>query len=274
MFLGVVLQVKPEVVGEGVFVLHSLFLVVEESFLRPTASTGSLPSVRCRMSLSVCCALRRQRQRIEIECDRFAEADDEDALAVLRDEVRAVYDAVVDVVAKVVGQGAADDVEGAAFVVRDEVLDVLQQKGARAFRFDDARHVEEQRALRFAGETVRFAQRIFLGHSGNRKWLAGKSSQQHVVVGYVGGINLGDVSGNGMPVAEIFGIGFLRVAVPFAGVYAARRLCSNALRIPPMPANRSMKSNAPAGFSSRTAAVAARRAQGRRAGWFAALPND
>ena len=166
-------------------------------------------------------ALRRERQRIEIEGDRLAEADDEDALAVLRDKVRAVYDAAVDVVAEVVGQGAADDVEGAAFVVRDEVFDVFQQKGARAFCFDNARHVEEQRALCFAGETVRLAQRIFLRYSGYREGLAGKSCQQYVVVGNVGGLHLGDVPGDGVPVAKVFGVGFLRVAVPFAGVYAA-----------------------------------------------------
>lgn len=217
---GVVLQIQPEVVGEGVFVLHFLFLVVEESSFVPLqdrfAAVGTVQDVfECVRTLGW------QRQRVEIECDRLAEADDENAFAVLRNEVRAIYDAAMDVVAEVVGQGTADNVEGAAFVVRDEVLDVLQQEGARALCLDDARHVEEQRALCFAGEAVLLAQRIFLRHAGNRKGLAGKPGQQHVVVGNVGSIYLGDVSGDGMPVAEIFGVGFLRVAVPFAGVHAA-----------------------------------------------------
>lgn len=220
VLLGVVLQVQPEVVGEGVFVLHFLFLVVEKSSFVPLqdrfAAVGTVQDVfECVRTLGW------QRQRVEIECDRLAETDDEDALAVLRYEVRAVYNAIVDVVAEVFGQGAADDIKGAAFVVRDEILDVLQQESARTFCLDDARHVEEQRALCFAGEAVFLAQRIFFRHSSNRKGLAGKPSQQHVVVGNVGGIYLGDVSGDGMSVAEIFGVGFLRVAVPFAGVYAA-----------------------------------------------------
>lgn len=37
------------------------------------------------------------------------------------------------------------------------------------------------------------------------------------MVGYVGGLNLCDVAIDGVAVAEILGVGFLRVAIPFAG---------------------------------------------------------
>ena len=83
-------------------------------------------------------AFRPAEARHQVEASRLAKADDENALAVLRHEVGAVDDAGMDVVAEVFDQRAADDVEGAALVVRDEVLDVFQQEGARPLGLDDA----------------------------------------------------------------------------------------------------------------------------------------
>ena len=56
-------------------------------------------------------------------------------------------------VAQLVLQGIEDDFEGAAPVVRGQILHVLQQERRRTFRRDDARHVEEQRALRLVPES-------------------------------------------------------------------------------------------------------------------------
>ena len=114
MLLGVVLQIASEIVGESVFVLHFLFLVIEKPAFVPRqfgfAAVGAVQDV-----LEFVLAFWRQGQRVEIECDGFTRADDENAFAVLRDEVCAVYDTIVNVVAKVFRKGAADDRKGAAF---------------------------------------------------------------------------------------------------------------------------------------------------------------
>lgn len=73
-----------------------------------------------------------------------------------------VYHAVMDVITQVMCQGPANDVKGSPLVVRDKVLDVLQQKGTWPLLLDDAGDIEEQGALRFASEAMCFAERIFL----------------------------------------------------------------------------------------------------------------
>ena len=87
-------------------------------------------------------------------------------------EVGAVDDAWMDVVAQIVG-GALDNVEGAPLVVRQEILDVLQQKSAWLLGFNEAANVEEERALRFVDKVVGAAECVFLGNTGNRERLAG-----------------------------------------------------------------------------------------------------
>ena len=170
--------------------------------------------------LELALVLGWQGQGIKIECNRFAEADDEDAFAMLRDEVCAVNDAPMNVVTQLLGQCAADNFKGAALVMRLQVLYIFQQEGARALGRDDARHVEEQRPLGFTGEAVCFAKRIFLRDAGNRKRLTGKTGQLYVVVRNLGSVNLGNVAVDQMPVPEIVGIGFLCIAVPLAGEHA------------------------------------------------------
>jgi hypothetical protein len=102
---------------------------------------------------------------------------------VLRHEVRAVNQAVMDVVAKFLGQRMQDDLECVAPVMRHEVLDILQQEGPWALRGDYAGNVEEKRPLRFILETVGAAQLVLAGNAGAGKGLAGKAAQQHVVSG-------------------------------------------------------------------------------------------
>lgn len=213
------LQVGPELVGQGVFLIDTVRGVVEETFAVPWQLR--LAAIRFMQYLrQFALAFGGQRQGVEVEVDRFAKADDENALTVLRYEVGAVDDAIVDVVAEFVAQGAADDVEGAAFIVRDEVFDVFQQEGARALGLDDAGDVEKERALRFAGKAVGAAKRVFLGDAGNREGLAGKAGEQQVVIGNFGGVDLRNVAIDGVTAGEIFGIGLLRVAIPLAGEHA------------------------------------------------------
>src|SRR3989344_3545548 len=64
---------------------------------------------------------------------------------------------------------------------------------------------------------MRLAKRIFLADASNRERLAGEPCQQNIMVGNVLSNNLCDVARNQVSVAEIVGIGFLGIAIPFAG---------------------------------------------------------
>lgn len=103
MFLRVVLEVLPEVVGERVFGRH---FGVEDGFeFRPV-----LGEVR------------------ELEVAPGFEADEEDALAVLRHHAPGVNDPVIDGVAEGVLERVHDDLERAPLVVPLEVLHVFQHE--------------------------------------------------------------------------------------------------------------------------------------------------
>ena len=175
-----------------------------------------------------------QGQRIEAESHRAAKAHHEDALAVLGHEVLGVEDAVVHVVAQLLFEHLANDLEGVALVVAFQVLNVLKQDGVRPVVLDDARHVKEKGALRLAGKAVGFPQRVLLGHAGNRERLAREASQQDVVARDVGRLDLGDVALDRMVLAEARDVGLLGELVPFAGPDA---LAANGLEAQPYPAN-------------------------------------
>lgn len=59
----------------------------------------------------------RQVQHIPVKRYRFAEADDDDTFAVLRDKVCAIDDFAVDVIAQFLRQRSFDDIEGTAFFI-------------------------------------------------------------------------------------------------------------------------------------------------------------
>lgn len=116
VLFGVALQVVPEVIGKGVFVLHPLLLVIEESFFVPFQyRLGAVGAMQDAFQFYL--ALGAQGQRAEVECNRLLKADDDDALPMLGREMRPIYHAIVNVVAKLVCQGAPDDIEGAPLVV-------------------------------------------------------------------------------------------------------------------------------------------------------------
>ena len=157
-------------------------------------------------------------QRVEAEIRFLAEADDENALAVLRHKRLRVDHAKIDVVAKLLRQNVVDDLERLPAIMIDEVLHVLEEKRFRPVMLDDARNVEKQRSLGLARKTVRTVQRVLLRDAGDGKRLAGKPGEQHVMRGNVCLVHLADVAGDLVRVAgKIRAIGLLAVAVPFAG---------------------------------------------------------
>ncbi len=153
MFLRVVLEVGPEMVGERVFRVGFRF--------EDAAELGAVGG-----------ELR------ELEIPPLAEADDEDAFAVLGDDALRVDDLVIDGVAERFGEGAVDDLEGLAAVVALEVLDVLQDERGGAVEVEDVGDGEEKVALLHVLEAVLAAEAQLLRHTGDAEGLAGKPPQR------------------------------------------------------------------------------------------------
>ena len=108
-------------------------------------------------------------------------------------EVPAVDNSRIKVVTQIL-QSVSNDSERLLLVVRDQILDVLEEKRARPFSSYDSRDIEEQRSLGFAQESVRASQGILLRDAGNAERLAGETGEQDVVVRHLGNVDRGDVA--------------------------------------------------------------------------------
>jgi hypothetical protein len=195
MFLRVVLKVVPQVIGERVFVRH---IGVEDAReLRPIGG-----EVR------------------ELERAPRLEPDEKNALAVLRHDALCVDDYPIDLVAERLGEGVVDDFEGAALVVPDEVLHVLQHEGGRLVVVENIGDGEEEVALFHVLKAVFAAEAVLLGDACEAEGLAWKAAAQN--------IEFRDVShGHGMDVAvwffpEVGGVCLPAELVPVAGEDAFR----------------------------------------------------
>ena len=99
-----------------------------------------------------------------------------------------------------------------------QILHVLQQERFWSLIPDDPRQFKEEIALFPFGKTVRLAERVLLGHTGNAERLAGKSGAENIVVGDIGGDNSVDVSDGRL--AEVHGVCFLGEFIPIARKHA------------------------------------------------------
>jgi hypothetical protein len=143
------------------------------------------------------------RDRREVPVHRpgcIAQPDDQHPLALLRQpEIKRVEYPPFGFVPQRF-QLADDAADCSAAIMARKLLDVLQDKGARSLCGDDRGDVEEQRA---AG----VVEAAPLADDAER--LARKPAQQHIVIRYLVGIDLGDVARR--PLAEIR---FIRVLAP------------------------------------------------------------
>jgi hypothetical protein len=80
----------------------------------------------------------------------------------LRHPAARIDHAPVDGVAEFLREHFTDHTERAALVVADKIADVLQKDRGWLVMLDDARHLEEQRALRITCKAVRPAERVLL----------------------------------------------------------------------------------------------------------------
>lgn len=189
MFAGVVLEVGPEFVAQGVFRGWVGF----EDGAEPWGIRG---------------------WGWEREGGRLAEADEEDAFAVLGEPVAGIDDAVVEVVAEVGGERFVDDGEGASFVVAGEVLDVFEDESGGLVVPEDAGDFEEEIALALVIESVASAQGEFFADAGEAEGLAGKAAAEDVVGGDIAGADRADITG--WFLSEIGLVGPAGPAVPVA----------------------------------------------------------
>ncbi|HMJ90117.1 MAG TPA: hypothetical protein VK530_09890, partial [Candidatus Acidoferrum sp.] len=140
MFLRVVLKVVPQMIGERVFVRH---IGVEDAReLRPFG--GELR---------------------ELERAPRLEPNQEDALAVLRHDALRIDDLPIDLIAERIGEGVVDDFEGAALVVPDEVLHVLQNERGRFVIVENLGNREKEIALFHILEAVLASETVLLGNA-------------------------------------------------------------------------------------------------------------
>ena len=179
------------------------------------------------------------REFRELEVTPRFEPNQEDALAVLRHHFLRVDHLPIDLIPEGVGQRVVNDLEGAALVVPDEVLHVLQHEGARLVVVENVGDGEEEVALFLVREAVLAAEAVLLGDTREAKGLAGKTTAENVMGRDVFDIDLVDIACRFL--AEVGGVGLPAEPVPVAGEDALRPARSNASRNPPMPQKRSMK---------------------------------
>src|SRR5690606_24192574 len=75
-----------------------------------------------------------------------------------------------------------DDLEGPSLIMAFQVLNIFQNKRSRTLYFKNLSNIEKQSSLSLALKSVCTAEGVFLRHTCNRKWLAGKSSQQNMMI--------------------------------------------------------------------------------------------
>jgi len=158
------------------------------------------------------------RELREFKRAPLLEADEKDAFAVLRHHALRVNDGRVQMVAQRVGERVINDLKCPALVVTFEILHVLQHKRGGLVVFDDFRQREEQVALLLVVKAVRLAEAQFFGDARDAERLAGKTGAQDVVRRNVRHHHGMDVAVGRL--AEIGGVGLLRVFVPVGGEYA------------------------------------------------------
>ena len=148
---GIGLKIGPEFVGEDVFWIDLCF------GSRRKYSVGDFRTVLGMEDARKPWVLLGKAQVVERESRVLAETGDEDALPMLWDEMPGVDDFGLDLVAQVLAQGLHDDPESVPLVMRNEVLDVLEEEGLGFLLVDDPGDVEEQCPLGFAFEAMRAA---------------------------------------------------------------------------------------------------------------------
>ena len=85
------------------------------------------------------------------------------------------------------------------------------------------------------------AKTVFLANACKAKWLTRKSTDKDIVVRNLLRDHLGDVTADRMVITMVGTVGLAGELVPFGGKTQVPPAASKPRRVPPMPANKSMK---------------------------------
>ena len=213
VFLGVNLQVTPEMVRQGILAGYLCGRPMREVFFRLFRSVFRMEnSTKPRPGSSI-----RYDEIIKAEIVRLSETGNEDPLPMLRNEALCINYPTVDLVAQLVFECAANHPEGAPLVVAEKILHVLKQERLWPMMFNYSSNIEEQSALRVTMKSMTVAQRILLRHPCKREWLTGEPRQHHIVDRYGVRRDCPNIAGN-FVVADVVGqISLHTVLVPLRG---------------------------------------------------------
>lgn len=229
MFLCVVLQILPQVVGKRIFVRH--VGVENAGELRPFGW-----------------------EFWEFERAARLEPDEEDALAVLRHDALRVDDSRIHLITEFVFQNLHDDLERVSLVMPNEVLHVLQYESRRLVVFENVPDGEEEVALFHVVEAVLATEAVLLGDARKTEGLAGKAPAQDIElwdIRYYDGIDIA------MRLFTKVGlVGQPTELIPIAGKNALR---TGALEGKPEPADATEQIDEAGGFLAGLAIDAIRR---------------
>src|SRR6185312_11092227 len=152
----VCLQVPPQVLGEGVLLID---LRLRSDGVVLFSTFASILWMKDRAQAR---PVLWQSQILPREVCRFTKPDDQDALAMLRHEVRAIDDLAGDVVSQILLENLLDDSKGVSLVMTDKVFHVFEEECLRPLCFQNPRNIEEKCALGFVGKSMRSTKCDFL----------------------------------------------------------------------------------------------------------------
>src|SRR5665213_1025760 len=124
---------------------------------------------------------RRDLQRSEIKVSGITEPHDEYPFALLRYPRFRTDHPMLHMIAEFIFEHVDDGGERAALVMSFKILNVFQDESRRPVMSYDLCGVEKKRALGVAQKPVWSAESVFLGNTGDGKWLARKSGHEQIV---------------------------------------------------------------------------------------------
>jgi len=149
----VLLQVIPQAGSQRIFLEGAFFLCVEISAPVPRQigliPVGSMENFAERDGIAW-----GETEAFPVKSARFAKPCYQNALSVLRNEVRGVQHPPRDVIAQFVAERSIDHVERAASIVGLQIFYVFEKECSGFFFFYDSRDIKKQRALGLIRKTV------------------------------------------------------------------------------------------------------------------------
>ncbi len=161
-----------------------------------------------------------QNKVVPREWNIVSKTNDDDSFPVLWQEMLCIDDFMKNPVSKLPLECSENDFEGPPAIVALKIFYILKHECRGALRQKYSCYIKEQSSLRLACKPMKAAERIFFRNTSDGKWLTWKAGEENVVVRNFFSRYLRDVAFDQMVIAEVCGIGLLRVFVPFGCKHA------------------------------------------------------